>query len=369
MKIEVSSKMLLDAAKKAATACGGTSAMADMIKISCKGEKITLTAVGDPMTIVTNVDDPDASVKEDGEFLIEKEILLSALKKSDGNIITMTTDKRNGYLSVSDGKAKMKLNITNTDDFPKAADSVETNLISIAKDDLVDMLKKTVYASAVKDNRAILNGGHVVVGDGLFKICCTDSYRLAVQERAIDTGEAHIETTVPIATLKAILTLFEGEENIQISCDDRRAAFSCDNFRIISRLLSGAYPRVLNLIPEETAPTTAKSTMKRKRLLEAVDRCSILKDEGACILLLNGKEGEPMTVSSKDQEIGSASDSVPCEWVGDEFEISMDARYVKDALKAMDQENITMNFYGNIRPAVIRDGNEIHLLLPVRTRS
>lgn len=368
MKIEVNAKMLLDAAKKTATACGGTAAMADMIKISCKGEKITLTAVGDPMTIVTNVNDPDASVKEDGEFLIEKEILLSALKKSDG-FITLTTDKRNGYLSVSDGKAKMKLNITNTDNFPKVTDSVETNIITIAKDDLVNMLKKTVYASAVKDNRAILNGGHVVVGNGLFKICCTDSYRLAVHEKIMDTGEANIETTVPIATLKAILTLFEDEESIQISCDDRRAVFSCNNFRIISRLLSGAYPRVLNLIPDESAPTTAKATMERKRLLEAVDRCSILKDEGACILLLSGKEGEPMTVSSKDQEIGSASDSVPCEWAGDEFEISMDARYVKDALKAMDQENITMNFYGNSRPAVIRDGNEIHLLLPVRTQS
>lgn len=367
MKIKTNAKALLNAAKKTSAACGGKTIMADMIKFSCRDDAV-LTAIGDPMTIITTVQDPLLEVMETGEFLIDSGILLSALKKYDGNIITLSTDKKGTSLSVEDDKSKMKLNIKEVSNFPNIVDNIETNIVKVEKNKLVNILKKSVYASGINAVKAIINGGHLIIEGGTIKIYCTDSYRLAVLEEEIDTGDVTIETTVPLATLKAIISLFEDEETIQIGYDEKRMMFSCENFKIISRLLDGSYPKVTNLIPADFS-ASSKATLERKRLLEAVDRCSIIKDDGSCVLLLSGKEGTDLTVSSKEQEIGFASDFVPCKWEGENLDISLDARFLKETMKAMDDEEITIEFYGNLRPFVIRKEQEVHLLLPIRTKN
>jgi DNA polymerase-3 subunit beta len=68
--------------------------------------------------------------------------------------------------------------------------------------------------------------------------------------------------------------------------------------------------------------------------------------------------------------MGKVEETVSADLDGKELKISMNGKYLQDALKALDDENIVMSFNTAVTPFTIENaggGNNQYLVLPVRT--
>ena len=69
-------------------------------------------------------------------------------------------------------------------------------------------------------------------------------------------------------------------------------------------------------------------------------------------------------------EIGEWSDNLPIELNGDDIDIGFNMNYIRECLKAIDDEYVKFNISGKIGPCIVQgdveDTNSLYLILPLR---
>ncbi len=156
---------------------------------------------------------------------------------------------------------------------------------------------------------------------------------------------------------------------VDIVITEYQVLFRTKHLLFFSRLLEGNYPDTTRLIPAESKTDIFVNT---KEFLQAIDRASLLARDGRNnVVKLSTLEQAMLEISSNSPEIGKVVEEVQCEKVdGEELKISFSAKYMMDALKALDSTEIKISFTGAMRPFLIRTVNDesiIQLILPVRT--
>ena len=74
-----------------------------------------------------------------------------------------------------------------------------------------------------------------------------------------------------------------------------------------------------------------------------------------------------LTVSSAANDIGEAKDEVPIKYEGESLDITFNPSYVMDSLKAIDDDEVTVNLNNGHSPAVIKCSIPyLYVLMPLR---
>ena len=173
--------------------------------------------------------------------------------------------------------------------------------------------------------------------------------------------------TIPKSSLDELNKIIELGTMVHVYITDKKVIFDLEDCVVISRLISGTYPDTSRLIPNEFDQTLTLST---KDLLGAVDRASILLTERNNVVKLNMKDDE-VFVSAKSMEVGYVVEKLnDYYYEGNPLMISFSARYLVEAVKALNSEEITLLFTGDMKPIILKsktNSNLIELILPVRT--
>ncbi|GAE93832.1 DNA polymerase III beta subunit [Gracilibacillus boraciitolerans JCM 21714] len=202
----------------------------------------------------------------------------------------------------------------------------------------------------------------------------TDSHRLAANKLPVNHEISSFpfeQVVIPGKSLNELSKILEDtEDKIQISISENQIAFQSHHLYFVSRLLDGKYPETSRLIPEESKTVLYVDT---KTLLQAVDRASLLaKDNHNNVIRLQTKEQQIVEISSNSPEIGKVEEEIEAEKIegGEELKISFSSKYMIDALKIMETDQVKIEFTGAMRPFIIKptDNDQIlQLILPVRT--
>ena len=101
-------------------------------------------------------------------------------------------------------------------------------------------------------------------------------------------------------------------------------------------------------------------------LLDALDRASVMTmDEAHSTKLVF--ESNMLTVMSAASEIGEAKDEVPIKYAGEKIEIMFNPTYVMEPLKAIDDDEVSIDLNDGHSPAVIRCSIPfLYVLMPLR---
>ena len=161
----------------------------------------------------------------------------------------------------------------------------------------------------------------------------------------------------------------DSHELIDIVITENQILFKAKHLLFFSRLLEGNYPDTSRLIPNESKTDV---TVNTKEFLHAIDRASLLAREGRNnVVKLSTIEGGIIEISSNTPEVGKVVEEIQSESIdGEDLKISFSAKYMMDALKALEGTDIRVSFTGAMRPFVIRplhDETILQLILPVRT--
>ncbi|HLQ97196.1 MAG TPA: DNA polymerase III subunit beta, partial [Candidatus Dormibacteraeota bacterium] len=163
--------------------------------------------------------------------------------------------------------------------------------------------------------------------------------------------------------------LNDTEETVEISATNNLILFRTKHLYFLSRLLDGNYPETSRLIPDEGQTTLHAKT---KDLIQTIDRASLLaKEEQNNVVKLTTKDSQMIEITSNSPEIGQVAEEITIQTIqGEDLKISFSAKYMLDALKAIENEEVIIDFSGAMRPFVIKPKNGeqiIQLITPVRT--
>lgn len=140
------------------------------------------------------------------------------------------------------------------------------------------------------------------------------------------------------------------------------------NLKFQSRLINGTYPNTSNLMPKEDFLIIST---KLSDIYGVIDRASILTSDKEKNIVTLETDGNLLTLKSSSQEIGRVEEKMNIEKNNDEnIKISFSAKYMMEALKSFNTENIELHFVGEIKPILVKskeDETLTQLVLPIRT--
>ncbi|MFF3103295.1 DNA polymerase III subunit beta [Viridibacillus arvi] len=345
------------------------------IKIDVSEEGMRLTGSDADITIQTYI-----PVEENGEQLINVEkpgsIVLQAkmfneiVRKLPTNDVEFEVSEK-FQTRIRSGKSDFHLIGLDSTEYPLLPELSEDNQFTVPADLLKSIIRETVFAVSTSESRPVLTGVHWQIKDGELVCVATDSHRLARRKVTLEhLPSEQSSVVVPGKSLTELSKILNDSTTpVDIVMTNQQVLFKTNDVLFFSRLLEGNYPDTSRLIPEEYKTDV---TVNGRSLLQAIDRASLLaREDRNNVVRFTTMQDDTIEISSNSPEVGKVEEQIQVSsLVGEELKISFSAKYMMDALKAIDGQDVVIQFTGAMRPFIIRSVHDdaiLQLILPVRT--
>ena len=305
----------------------------------------------------------ECEIVESGATTLPVKLLFNSISKAaEGEIVVEVDDKERATITA--GSAKFKLAGLPEADFPRLPKDEEAYAYEIPQATLREMFRKVSYAASQDDTRRTLKGVLMSFKDSKLTMVATDGRRLALVENEIEfPKDVEKDIVLPSKAVQELQRSLNGEEIASVMIQKTQVSFKLGNITVYSKLMDDVYPNYRQVIPKETVE---KITIDRQLLLDALDRASVMTMDEAHSTKLIFSEGK-LTVTSAASDIGEAKDEVAIKYAGEPIEIIFNPSYVMDPLKAIDDDEITINLNNGHSPAVIKCSIPfLYVLMPLR---
>ena len=371
MNFKISKREFLDALSISSRAISSTTPLPSLsgIKISTTDDTLTLVSSDSNISIrirITSNDYNTLIIKEAGEIVIDSRYILEIVRKIDSEFITF--EIIDGTLvKISGGNSEFKINAMDASEYPMINfDLMNAQPFKLETSLLKQIIDETAFACSDKETRPVLTGVNLKAADRKIHANATDSYRLASKTVDIDT-DLNFNVTVPAKYLNEVCHSIANQEEVTISIDSQKISFSFGDIIINTRLLDDEFPDTARLIP-----TSYQQRLKvsAREMINAIDRTLFIKSDGKNTIKMNINSDRIELTSTNQSVISSFEEIKVIDYEGSPLEISCSGKYLQDAIKAFDADEITIDFSGELRPMVVKKENDdslIQLISPVRT--
>ena len=369
MKFTAERATLLDVVSHLQKVVGSKTSMPVLegILISAESGRLTLAAYNLEMGMKKEI---YARCDEPGDIVINARLLGEILRKLNGIEVEIECNERLSC-TIRSGEAEFNIMGMAAMDYPEMPSVAEGSKISVLGELFCDMVKGTIFAVAPEGgSRPILSGIQIKIEDGVMQFVAIDGHRLAKRKAKVNITE-NIEFIVMGRAVSEVMKLVdENTENIDILVGKRLISFNIDGYLFISRLLEGEYVNSDKLIPTEYKQ---RIFLKRQEIIDSVERISLLINDSLSTPLRFVFSEEGALISSTTSS-GRAKENFALTLEGEAFEIGLNSRYLLDALKASDADNLIIRFNGLNAGVVIIDENQnnddfLYLIMPMRMSS
>ena len=334
------------------------------ILIKAYGSKLVLCGYDLEIGITTNM---DATVNEEGEIVVSAKLFADIVRKLPEEIVCIETDERL-ITYITSGQADYQIVGISSNEYPELPTFEQTDNIVINAEILKNMIRQTIFA--VSDNMAkpIYTGSLFDIEDKIMRIVAIDGYRMAIRQENIDSN-SNTKFVVPSKTQSEILKLItDDKKDIEIIVGQRHISFKIENYSIISRLIEGNF-----LDYKTTVPKTAQTELviNTRLLSSAVDRMSLLTSEKIQSPVRCSITSDQIKLSCSTA-VGKANDVLSVSVIGSDVEIGFNNRYLLDALKNSDTDEIKLILNGSLAPMIVKPVNSdafTFLVVPMRLSS
>ena len=345
------------------------------IKIDATNEGISLTGSDQDITIQTFIPAEEngeqiMSITTTGSIVLQARMFNEIIRKLPTNDVEI--EVTNGFATyIRSGKSEFHLIGQDAVEYPLLPEVSADQQFTIPADLLKSIIRETVFAVATSESRPVLTGVNWNIQDDELICVATDSHRLARRKTKLEQLPSGVSNVViPGKSLNELNKILEDSTNpVQIVMTHQQVLFKANNMLFFSRLLEGNYPDTSRLIPESYQTNV---TLDGKSLLQAIDRASLLaREDRNNVVRFETLEGNTIEISSNSPEIGKVQEQIQVQALeGEALKISFSAKYMMEALKAIDGQDVIIQFTGAMRPFILRsihDDAILQLILPVRT--
>lgn len=373
MKIKIKKELLLENLNKVSKAISTKNLIPILsgIKFDLTKEGLTLTASDNDITIQTFIpaDNKDMEIEKEGSIIIQGKYVLDIVRKLPDEFINIEVIDELKILIYAEN-SEFNLNGINQKEYPNVALENSKNFVKINTKLFKTIINQTAFATSTDESRPILTGINIKITGDILECSATDSYRLAKKQTKLNeiAGETY-NIIVPGKNIVEFMKILnEGNEELEIHIFSNKVLFKQNNLLFQSRLVSGNYPNVNNLIPSDSF---LKITANLSNLYDVIDRASILTSDKEKNIVTLETNKNLLIVRSSSAEIGRVEEKMNITKDNEEeIKISFSAKYMMDALRSFEGDTVELAFEGEVKPIIIKDvedPNLTQLVLPIRT--
>lgn len=269
-------------------------------------------------------------------------------------------------LEINSGKYTSTIHGVVSDEFPDLPTISPQHTIVLAGDLLKQVIAQTVITASHDDTRPVLTGVLWHSIDGNLYVAATDGYRLA--ERRVAETKEDIKALIPATTLQEVArALPEDADEVSLLIDDMQVRFQAGDVELTSRLIDGNFPDYRQLIPKSTEINATVATAELVRTTKIASLFA--RESGGSVTLHTDKSKGTISIHSVASQLGENTSEAEAA-VDGEGSVTLNSRYLLEALGCVDSPNITFGFSGKLAPCVVRpvgDDSYQHIVMPLKS--
>lgn len=362
MKVKIDKHSLVNSVAAVSKAVPGHTTMPILtcVLVTADSEGITLMSNDMEMAISARV---DGEVIEGGEVAVDAKLFLDIVKKLPDESILIDTDDA-FQTTIKCGKTKIKLAGRDGSEFPRLPEVDVLDEVTISQFTLKEVIRQTIFSVAENDTNKVMTGELFEIDGDKMKVTSLDGHRISIRNVDLRSSYEPVSVIVPGKVLAEMNKIISGEANADVTIEFSKAhiIFRFDNMTVVSRLIEGKYFDVAKMI-NMSHETTVR--VNRRDLIDAIDRASLLVREGdrKPIIMDISHHNIELSVTTA---IGSMHDTLDAVQNGNDIKIGFNPKFVNEALKAIDEDEVTLYLISKTNPCVIKDDGYFYLILPVQ---
>ncbi len=310
----------------------------------------------------------EASVKEPGAISVSARKLFEIVRLLPDNEITIKDDSQH-WVSVVCNRSKFRIMGLPKEDFPTLPSPGKTTKVRLPGSQLRRMVEKVIFAVTPDDSRFALNGALLVLSAKSMSLVASDGFRLAHVTEQLEKGPAEEERIlVPRKALGEIARIAASSgEDVFYCRKDNHLFFDIGRTHLSSRILEGTFPNFEKVIPKGNDKSVE---FERVDFTTALTRVSILANERSRAIKLALKSGKA-EVSSRNPEMGEASETIGTDYSGDDVEVGFNAKYLLDFLSVVGTDKVIIELKDEVSQGVLHPAGEeaskyTYVVMPMR---
>ena len=333
----------------------------ECILIEAMNHQIKMTANDMELGIETII---EGDILEEGKIAVEAKLFSEIIRKLPNNDVTV--DVADNYqMKITCEKAKFNIMGKPGDDFSYLPVIEKDKSIRLSQFTLKELIRQTIFSISDNENNKLMTGELFEVNNNKLTVVSLDGHRISIRNVELEGENDPVKVVVPGKTLSDISKILSGELNdmVNIYFTDKHILFEMEKTKVVSRLLEGEYYRINRMLSPDYE---TKIVLNKKEFFSCIDRATLLIKESdkRPIILTIGENQMELQVSTS---IGSMKEEMEINRSGKDIMIGFNPKFLMDALRVIDDEEITIYMVNPKAPCFIKDEKEsyIYLILPV----
>ena len=363
MKLVLSKSNLLTGVQIVSKAVPNKTTMSilECILVDARGSEIKLMANDMELGIETII---EGNIVEKGMIALDAKIFLEIVRKLPDSDITIVTDDM-FKTTITCEKSKFNIIGKSGEDFSYLPSIEKIDSIIVSQFTLKEVVRQTIFSIADNDNNKLMTGELFEINEDILKVVSLDGHRISIRKIRLKNFYMPKKVVVPGKTLNEISKILSGDmdSEVHIFFTDKHIVFEFDHTTVVSRLIEGDYFKIDQMLSSDYE---TKVRINKKEFLNCIDRATLLVKEGdKKPIIINIMDG--MMELKINSAVGSMNEEIDIEKKGKDIMIGFNPKFLIDALRVIEDEEIDIYLVNPKAPCFIRDAEEkyIYLILPV----
>lgn len=363
MKLVCSKSNLLNGVQIVSKAVPSKTTMSilECILVDASKGVIKLTANDMELGIETTI---EGNILEKGIIALDAKIFLEIVRKLPDSDITIETDA-SYKTTITCEKAKFNIIGKSGDDFSYLPLIEREDSVIISQFTLKEIVRQTIFSISDNDNNKLMTGELFEITGNELKVVSLDGHRISIRKIELKNEYTAKKVVVPGKTLNEVSKILPGDadKDVSIFFTDKHVVFEFDNTVVVSRLIEGEYFKIDQMLSSDYE---TKVKINKKEFLSCIDRATLLVKEGDKKPIIINMTDDTMELKI-NSTVGSMNEEIDIAKQGKDLMIGFNPKFLIDALKVIDDEEIEIYLVNPKAPCFIKNSEEsyIYLILPV----
>ena len=340
-----------------------TMSILECILIDADADQIKLTGNDMELGIETKV---EGSILERGKIALDAKLFYEIIRKlPDGEAPVIITSDNKFNTTIQCESALFNIPGRDGEEFSYLPYIERDQYITLSQFTLKEAIRQTIFSISPNDSNKMMAGELLEVTENILKVVSLDGHRISIRNIALKESYESHKVIVPGKTLSEISKILGGdnEKEVQIFFSKNHILFEFDDTMVVSRLIDGEYFKIDHMLSSDYE---TRVKVNKREFMDSIDRSMILiRDSDRKPIILNVEDSN---VNLKVRStIGSMNADVSAYKAGKDIMIAFNPKFLLDALRVIDDEEVELYMMNPKSPCFIKDeeGTYIYLILPV----
>ena len=313
----------------------------------------------------------ECEVKEQGSTVVNAIMFSEIIRKLPDTEIYISLNDKN-LLEIECEGSLYKLSTMNPEEFPELPKIEIENSIEIDQNILKNMIRRTIFAVSTEESRPIFTGCLFEIENNKLSLVAVDGFRLALRSIFLNKQSNNFSAVIPGKTLNEVNKIISDSfEPVKIGVSKNQALFEMDNCKVVTRILDGEFLNYKNVIPTnwETRIKVNKNNIQNSFERISLISSSTVEKEKKYPVKVKVDIGK--VIISCTNQTGDAKEELYVSTEGKNLEAGFNPKYFLDSLKAIDDEEVYIEFGTSISPCLVKsveNNDYTYMILPIRLK-